>query len=161
METSRFYNEDCIEGAKKHIPDNSIDLIITDPPYGIDGDSMDKHYSRDENYVVEGYRDVPQSEYAEFSMDWIREASRILRPGGSIYVVSGYTNLHHVLNALHSTELKEVNHLIWKYNFGVFASKKYISSHYHILFWQKPGGKPTFNTYCRFGDSERCGDGSS
>ena len=161
MTDDMFYNEDCITGARTHIPDGSVDLIICDPPYGIDGADLDKHYSRNEGFVVDGYVDVPGSEYAGFSSDWIKEASRILRPGGSIYIVSGYTNLHHILNALHSTDLTEVNHIIWKYNFGVFTSKKYVSSHYHILYWRKPGGTPTFNTYCRFGDSEHCQDGSS
>ena len=157
----RLFNEDCISGSKKHIEDNSIDLIISDPPYGIEGNKLDKHYNRDESFVVDGYVDIPESEYEEFSLRWIKEASRILRPGGSIYVVSGYTNLHHVLNALHSTDLVEMNHLIWKYNFGVHTTKKYVSSHYHILFWQKPKGIPTFNTYCRYGDSERGEDSSS
>ena len=29
------YNMDCLEGMKK-LSDNSIDLIITDPPYGVE-----------------------------------------------------------------------------------------------------------------------------
>jgi len=32
---------------------------------------------------------------------------------------------------LADTKLEEKNHIIWKYNFGVYTSKKYISSHYH------------------------------
>lgn len=43
-----FYNEDCIEGCKAHISDNSVDLIITDPPYGIEGHTLHKHYNRKE-----------------------------------------------------------------------------------------------------------------
>lgn len=35
MELDIIYNEDCIDGMKS-IPDESIDLIVTDPPYGID-----------------------------------------------------------------------------------------------------------------------------
>ena len=30
---SQFYNEDCIEGCKKHIPDGAVDLIITGPDF--------------------------------------------------------------------------------------------------------------------------------
>ena len=161
MAENRLYNEDCIGGARRHMPDGSVDLIISDPPYGIDGGSLDKHYNREESYVVGGYVDVPPEEYAEFSREWIAEAARILRPGGSIYVVSGYTNLHHVLNALHATDLVEVNHIIWKYNFGVYTTRKYVSSHYHILFWQKPGGRPTFNTCCRYGADEKSESGRS
>ena len=33
LEIDKVYNEDCIEGMKK-IPDNSIDLILCDLPYG-------------------------------------------------------------------------------------------------------------------------------
>lgn len=133
----QVYNCDCISGMKKYVSDNSVDLIFTDPPYGIDGESLDKHYARDESVVVPGYIDVPLSEYANFSNEWIQQCERVLRPGGSIYIVSGYSNLHHVLNSLHSTSLIEVNHLIAKYSFGVSTKKKFVSSHYHVLFWQK------------------------
>ena len=30
-----FYNMDCRAGAREHLPDASVDLIVTDPPYGI------------------------------------------------------------------------------------------------------------------------------
>lgn len=156
-----FYNEDCVTGAKKHIADDSVDLIISDPPYGIEGDKLHKHYNRNEAFVIDGYIEVPKSEYRQFSLDWIREAARVLRPGGSIYVVSGYSNLGDVLNALAKTDLKEMNHIIWKYNFGVATRTKYVSSHYHILYYVKPGAKHTFNTHCRFADTEKTDKGGS
>ena len=149
-----MYNEDCIEGAKRHIEDDSVDLIVTDPPYGINGDLLDKHYNRDEKHVLGGYIEVSAAEYPEFSSRWIEQAERVLRPGGSIYIISGYTNLIHILNALKNTLLQEINHIIWKYNFGVYTKNKYISSHYHILYYQKPGGKRTFNLFTRFGTEE-------
>ena len=155
--TFRVYNQDCITGIKDHVADGSVDLIFTDPPYGIDGDKLDAHYHRDESFVVPGYVDVPLETYAQFSKDWISECARVLRPGGSIYIVSGYTNLHHILNALHSTDLKEVNHIIAKYSFGVSTKNKWVSSHYHILFWQKPDkGKQTrtFNSNVYFTDQK-------
>ncbi|PKL60785.1 MAG: site-specific DNA-methyltransferase [Methanomicrobiales archaeon HGW-Methanomicrobiales-4] len=150
-----LFNESCITGARKHIADNSIDLIITDPPYGIKGDTLHKHYNRDETHVVDGYVEIPEKEYGEFSEQWIAEAARILRPGGSIYIVSGYSNLYHILNALRKTQLVEINHIIWKYNFGVWTSRKYISSHYHILYYEKPGDRRTFNLESRFGSGEK------
>jgi len=156
-----FYNIDCVVGAQNFLKNNSIDLIISDPPYGINGDQLDKHYNRDENNVIEGYIDVPASEYYNFSINWIREAERVLRPGGSIYLISGYTNLHHVLNALNETKLKLINHIIWKYNFGVYTSRKYISSHYHILYYVKPGGEVTFNKNSFYSDDDRNENGGS
>lgn len=153
----QVYNQSCIDGMREHVTDNSVDLIFTDPPYGIDGDGLDVHYHRDESNVVPGYVDVPVSQYQQFSLDWIRECERVLRPGGSIYIVSGYTNLHHILNALHSTKLQEVNHIIAKYTFGVNATKKWISSHYHVLFWQKADKgalKRTFNHLYKWQDNK-------
>ena len=155
--SSTVWNENCIDGMKNHIDDNSIDMIFTDPPYGIEGDKLDTHYNRDESNVVDGYVEVPLETYDEFSTDWITECARVLRPGASIYIVSGYTNLHHILNALHSTELTEVNHIIAEYSFGVSATQKFVSSHYHVLFWQKPNkgtAKRTFNTNAYFTDSK-------
>jgi site-specific DNA-methyltransferase (adenine-specific) len=155
--TYKVYNENCIQGMRNYVLDNSIDLIFTDPPYGIDGDNLDVHYNRDESVVVPGYIDVPLSQYAQFSVDWIKECERVLRPGGSMYIVSGYTNLHHILNALHSTSLIEINHLIAQYSFGVSTKNKFVSSHYHILFWQKPdkgNQKRTFNSNWKYTDQK-------
>lgn len=155
-----FYNGDCIKGASL-IPDNSVDLIITDPPYGIEGDKLHRHYNRDESFVTDGYVEIPAEEYGTFSVRWIEQAERMLRPGGSLYIVSGYTHLFHILHALRGTNLEEINHIIWKYNFGVFTSRKYVSSHYHILYYTKPGGRRTFNTECRIALSEKDDHGGS
>jgi site-specific DNA-methyltransferase (adenine-specific) len=155
--TYQVYNQSCVEGMREHVADGSIDLIFTDPPYGIKGDELDVHYHRDESKVVPGYVDVPLSEYAKFSLDWIKECERVLRPGGSMYIVSGYTNLHHILNALHATDLEEINHIIAKYSFGVSTKNKFVSSHYHVLFWAKPDRgrqKRTFNSNYKYTDQK-------
>ncbi|MHC5011805.1 MAG: DNA-methyltransferase, partial [Planctomycetota bacterium] len=153
--------EDAVEGARRRIPDGAVDLIITDPPYGIDGHTLHKHYNRREDFVVDGYIEIPAAEYSGFSRRWIAEAERVLRPGGAIFLMSGYTRLRQILNALHETKLREVNHLVWKYNFGVNTTRKFVSSHYHILYCEKPGGRRTFNRFARFGTRERTEAGRS
>jgi len=153
----KVFNQDCISGMQNHVESESVDLVFTDPPYGIKGDELDIHYHRDESNVVPGYVDVPLIKYEQFSREWINEIERVLRPGGSVYIVSGYTNLHHILNGLHQTKLTEVNHLIARYSFGVSTKKKFVSSHYHVLFWQKPSkGKSqrTFNTNIFYSDQK-------
>ncbi len=159
--TSLFANCDCIEGARQFLADGSVDLVVTDPPYGIGGDRLDRHYNRDERHVVDGYVEVPADEYAAFSAAWVGEVARVLRPGGALFVVSGYTHLYEVLGALRTSPLVEVNHIVWKYPFGVFTRKKFVSSHYHVLYWARPGGVRTFNLECRFGLEERNGNGGS
>ncbi|MBN8215157.1 MAG: site-specific DNA-methyltransferase [Spirochaetes bacterium] len=149
------WNQDCVRGAPERLEDGSVDLFITDPPYGIGGDKLHAHYHRDESFVVDGYVEVDAAQYAPFTRAWLAQASRVLRPGGSFYIVSGWTRLREVLDALHETPLTLVNHLVWKYHFGVNTRLKYVTSHYHILYGTKPGGKPVFNTHDRFGPQER------
>jgi|GEM_PF-42782 len=158
---NRFINDDAVRGAKTYIADGSVDLLITDPPYGINGDRLHQHYNRDERFVVGDYIEVPASEYNMFSRSWIAQVERILRPGGQAFIVSGYTNLYDILDALRKTRLREINHIIWKYNFGVYTTTKFVSSHYHILYYAKPGGKRTFNLQARYATNEESSEGGS
>ena len=48
LDSIRF--EDCIVGMK-HLPDESIDLVIADPPFGIAFDGKSSVYNRDERLV--------------------------------------------------------------------------------------------------------------
>jgi len=141
---------------QQHVATGSVDLVFTDPPYGIRGDQLDTHYNRDDSKIIAGYVDVPNDEYGSWCRTWIHECERVLRPGGSMYIVSGYSNLHHILTALHDTQLEEINHIIAQYSFGVYTKRKWVSSHYHVLFWskkEKGQQKRTFNTYCRYADT--------
>ena len=151
----RLYNEDCITGAPKHILSKSVDLIICDPPFGINEGRFSNQYNRTGIGIVSGYCEAP-SGYFDFTREWLGEAKRVLQDNGSMYIVSGWSQLHHVLNAITHHDLYVINHLIWKYNFGVFTRNKYVSSHYHILFLKKNHRvKHQFNTVCRFESCQR------
>jgi len=143
-----IYNQDCITGAK-NIKDNSIDLIICDPPFGINEKKFDNHYNRKSDNVLAPF------DYDKFTLDWITEASRILKNNGSMYIVSGWSNLSSFYKAIEKLGLIEINHIIWKYNFGVNTSKKYVSSHYHIFYLCKNPSKRVFNTNCRFTQQDK------
>jgi site-specific DNA-methyltransferase (adenine-specific) len=149
--SATLYNQDGIQGLQS-LADQSVDLIFTDPPYGIGGDHLDQHYNRDERQVVPGYAEVPADQYAAFSQAWITQAARVLKPTGSMYIVSGWTNLHHILNALHSTPLREINHLVAEYSFGVYTKNKWVSSHYHVLYWGHR--RAYFDGQARFQDTK-------
>ena len=157
MSKYEIYNQDCITGAKL-IADNSIDLIICDPPFGLNESTFQKHYNRKDN-TLQGYVEAPK-DYDKFTLDWMTEAYRILKPNGSMYIISGWTNLSSFYKAIEFLKLNEVNHLIWKYNFGVNTSKKYVSSHYHIFYLAK-SEKRTFNTNCRFNQLDKTDDNKS
>lgn len=149
-----IYPEDCLDPEKK-IKDNSVHLGIFDPPFGIGEASFDKHYNRVAGNVIPGYKEAP-SDYAQWTLLWMSEAKRVLQDNGSMYIFMGHSNLRHVLNAAHALNLHEINHLIWKYQFGVATKRKFVTSHYHVLYYSKSKeARPTFNTHCRFSPQER------
>jgi len=155
-----IFNEDCIDYDKK-IPDNSVDLGIYDPPFGLGETEFQKHYKRNPSHVIGGYKEAPE-DYEQWTHLWLSEAKRVLKPNGSMYVIMGHTNLRYLLNAAHNVGLNEINHIIWKYNFGVYTKKKFVTSHYHILYYSKSKkAKPTFNLNCRFGSQEKNNNGNS
>ena len=53
--------------------------------------------------------------------------------------------LRDILEGIDAAGLTTINHLIWKYQFGVFTKNKYVTSHYHILYVVKNPKKYTFN----------------
>ena len=150
-----FYNEDCVSGAKKYITDGSIDLLVCDPPFGIKETRFDSMYNRKKESVIDGYRESPD-DYYSFTLGWVEQAKRVLKNDGSMYIVSSWTNIHHIRRVIEELDMKLINEIIWKYNFGVFTKKKFVSSHYNISYVAKnKKAKPTFNTDCRFSSSDR------
>lgn len=133
---------DCI-GEMKKMDSESVDCIVADPPFGIDFTGKESIYNRKKENVVEGYREI--SDYRNFSLEWIMELPRIMKETSSAFIVSGWTNLEYVLEAIRKAGLNLINHIVWKYQFGPFASKKFVSSHYHILWVVKNPKKYYFN----------------
>ncbi len=140
----RLYLGDCLT-LLPQIPDASIDLVVTDPPFAIDFKARKANYNRKATRVLDGYQEVPAEEYYSFSVRWLREVYRCLKDSGSIYVVSGWTHLREILNALHEVGFYLLNHIIWKYQFGVFTRRRFVTSHYHILLGVKNLKKYKFN----------------
>lgn len=160
LQFNKIYNMDCLEGMKL-IPDNAIDLVITDPPFAIEFKAKRSNYHRTQSRVLEGYNEIPKEKYYAFTVKWMKECFRILKKSGSMYVFSGWNNLQDILNAIDNVGFITVNHIIWKYQFGVVTERKYVTSHYHCLYVCKNDDKRKFFPYARFGKDERTSEGRS
>jgi len=160
LSVNNIYNMDCVEGMKL-LPDKFVDLVITDPPFAIDFKARRSNYNRRHSRVLEGYEEVPRDRYYEFTLDWMTQAYRVLKDSGSMYVFSGWNNLKDILNALDDLRFITVNHIIWKYQFGVVTQRKFITSHYHCLYVCKNEQKRKFFPYARFGKDDKKSDGRS
>ena len=135
--------EDCISGMQK-MPSECVDLIIADPPFGIDFSGKGKVYNRDTDYVIDSYQEI-RTNYANFTKKWMTSIQKIMKPHATAYVFSGWNHLEDVLMGARMCGLTTINHLIWKYQFGVFTKRKYVTSHYHIVMLVKDSKKYYFN----------------
>tara|TARA_Y100000590_G_scaffold47777_2_gene50668 strand:- start:7120 stop:7893 length:774 start_codon:yes stop_codon:yes gene_type:complete len=160
LSINKIYNKDCIVGMKS-IPDEKVDLIITDPPFAINFKAKKANYNRKSSRVLSGYNEIKVDDYYDFTNSWLHEAYRILKKSGSMYVFSGWNNLKDILIALDENGFITINHIIWKYQFGVVTSKKFVTSHYHCIFVCKDEKKRKFFPYSRFKKGDKTQNGQS
>ena len=79
MKLNTIYNEDCLVGMKR-IPDKSVDLVITSPPYNI-GKMKSNHIK----YGTYSGNDMKEEEYQKWQLEILSECHRVLKDTGSIF----------------------------------------------------------------------------
>ena len=116
---------DAIEGMK-NLPDNSVDLIVTDPPYNLS-----------KNYGVTS-DNMKFDSYLQFSEMWLSEAKRVLKPTGTIYLFMGMRYISYIYSILEKKlNLNFVSWITWYYTQGVGKTKGYSPRHDDILMFSK------------------------
>ncbi|MFX1544774.1 MAG: DNA-methyltransferase [Promethearchaeota archaeon] len=130
-----IYNQNCLEGMDQIEP-KTVDLLLTDPPFGIDFDKVGSQYNRKQKELGRFYIEI-SGNYYDFTVQWLQAAWKAMKPTASGFIFSGWNHLSDILNALSKVGFRLVNHLIWKYQFGVFTKKRFVASHYHILYFTK------------------------
>ena len=121
IELNKIYNEDCLEGMKR-IPDGSVDLVLTDPPYGTMKGIDDKH---DWDIIL------PTKEMFE-------ESSRVVRQNGKVVLFSQEPYTSHLINNA-IVSLPFCYRAIWKkdsFGNGRMAKKAMVSLYEDILIFQ-------------------------
>lgn len=120
---------DCIEGMKKLL-DNSVHIIVADPPYNIGKDFGNDSDKQD------------MKEYLKWSQSWISEAYRTLVDGGSMFIYGFSEILAHIFVEIPHNKKRW---LIWHYtNKTVPNLKDWQRSHESIIHIWK-GDKKNFN----------------
>ena len=121
IETNKIYNEDCLLTLSK-MKDESVDLIVTSPPYNKNHWIKNKSKSKDSfirKIEYSSYDDnLPQEEYVEWQKKVISECLRVLKPSGSLF----YNHIDIMTN--HSTI-----HPTWVYDFPLKQ----------VIIWDKCG----------------------
>ena len=124
---------DAIEELKK-IPDKSVNLIVTDPPY-----NLNKDYGNNNDKLE-------FEEYLNFSRTWLKEAHRVLKDDGTIYVFMGMRFISYIYSILEQELGMYFNSRItWHYTQGIGKTKGFSSRHDDILMFTKHPKNFIFN----------------
>lgn len=110
MELDVIYNDDCIEGMKK-IPDESIDLIVTDPPYLMKYKSnmrKDKHHKFCSEII--GDNDP------ELIENYIKECYRIMKNDSACYMFCNSNKVDVFKRQLEKVGFNIKNMIVWVKN---------------------------------------------
>jgi len=119
IELNRVYNEDCLNGIKR-IDDKSIDLVLTDIPYGMDFQSSRR---KEKHLKIQNDIDV------NWFPDWIKEIDRVSKDDAHLYIFCSHHKIDFFKSEIEKFR-KVKNILIWEKNnhgsgdlFGDYAPK--------------------------------------
>ena len=129
----KLINEDAIEFMKT-LKDESVDLIVTDPPYkvtargnaGNSGGMMQKKLSMQGKIFA--HNDIKPIEY-------IPEFYRLLKDGSHCYIMTNHVNLQEILNTATDCGFKFIKSLIWNKGNKIMG-QYYMSQFEYILFFR-------------------------
>jgi site-specific DNA-methyltransferase (adenine-specific) len=96
----KLINDDCMN-VMTQMPSNSVHLIVTDPPYGIDYCS---HRVEDRRVRIIGD--------TYFQWDWLTQAFRVLMEGGAAYIFCHWKTYHLLYEAVGKTGFKIKNLIV-------------------------------------------------
>jgi len=94
---------DCLEQMRA-LPDGCVDLVFADPPYNLQlkGDLHRPDQSKVDAVDDDWDKFDSFAAYDAFTRDWLREAKRLLKPTGTLWVIGSYHNIFRVGTALRS-----------------------------------------------------------
>lgn len=92
LDINKLYHLDCLEGFKQ-LDDNSVDLVLTDPPYNI---------SKENRFNSMGRKGIDFGEWDKGfnQVDWIKAVAPKVKKGGSIVIFNSVQNIGTVIDAL-------------------------------------------------------------
>jgi len=113
IEVNKVYNEDCFNTIKK-IKDKSIDLVLTDPPFGMSFQS---------NHRKDKHKKIANDDNLEWLGAWVDEIARVVKDDSHIYVFCSWHKVDIFKQEL-ERHFKIKNLMVWSKNGGGMGDLK-------------------------------------
>jgi modification methylase len=141
---------DCIE-LMRSLPDGSVDMVFADPPYNL---QLGGELLRPDNSKVDAVDDDWDkfddfARYDAFTRAWLKEARRLLKPDGTLWVIGSYHNIFRIGTALQDLGYWLLNDIVWRKSNPMpnFKGKRFTNAH-ETMIWasrSQAAKKYTFN----------------
>jgi modification methylase len=145
----QIIQRDCIE-AMAALPDACIDMVFADPPYNLQlgGDLFRPEGSRVDAVDDDWDKFDTFEAYDTFTRAWLKEARRILKPNGTLWVIGSYHNIFRVGAALQDAGYWILNDIVWRKSNPMpnFRGTRFTNAH-ETLIWasHSEDSRYTFN----------------
>jgi len=145
----RILSGDCIE-AMRSLPDACVDMVFADPPYNLQlGGDLNRPDGSHVDAVTDDWDKFDSfGAYDAFTRGWLAEARRILKPGGSLWVIGSYHNIFRVGATMQDLGFWILNDIVWRKANPMpnFRGTRFTNAH-ETLIWASLGEKSkyTFN----------------
>ncbi len=140
---------DCI-AAMRALPAKSVDTVFADPPYNLQlGGELFRPDGSHVDAVTDDWDKFDTfAAYDRFTRAWLKEAHRILKDDGSIWVIGSYHNIFRVGAAVQDLGYWILNDIVWRKSNPMpnFRGTRFTNAH-ETLIWASKGEKAkyTFN----------------
>ena len=146
----QVYFEDCVDGLAEHVDDDSVDCVLTDPPYGVDVDLSDSMgRQRDTSHAGTVAADQTVDEAVGLWDATVAELTRVCKPDAHLYCFASWKTgyaFREVLEA-HGWEVRGM--LVWVKNdanhltqFGEGGTARYAYKHEICWFATRDDPRP-------------------
>jgi modification methylase len=145
----RVLEGDCVD-AMRGLPDACIDMVFADPPYNLQlGGELNRPDGSHVSAVTQAWDKFDSfAQYDAFTERWLREARRVLKPDGSLWVIGSYHNIFRVGAMLQDLGFWILNDIVWRKANPMpnFKGTRFTNAH-ETLIWAAQGEKAryTFN----------------
>jgi len=127
LQTNKIICGDCIE-VMKTLPENSVDAIVTDPPYNLSSivkrfgkkGSAPAQFGKDGSFsrLSKGFMGKEWDNEIAFGTEVWKEALRVLKPGGFLLSFGGTRTYHRLVCGIEDAGFEIRDTIMWLYGSG-------------------------------------------